>query len=1277
MKKLLFLVCIILSGIGLYGQPGTGNMHILGRVSNAANGQGVAGHRVFARLISPSLNVPPQQMFTNANGQYSFVFEGGSVTGPNRIYEVSTYDRCDSTLLYTDTVQNRQGTVNVAEVFFNICTSSSCNAGFTYMPVTGHPLRIRFQSNNVTTEALHYRWTWGGQVISEQPSFEYTFPAAGQYDICLTVRRGNNPVQCEEQRCSLVVVPNSDPFCNARFDFLYASDRTYVHPVAPYSNNYSYVWVNVTSGHTYTGPNPEINFVRGAMNQVCLTVSDNGNCTRTYCDSIYIPNRDTCRALFSHTPSPTNPRRFIFHNTSEGGTTSGTVYTWNFGDGSPQAHSFHAEHTFEQPGTYSVCLRIETANCTNEICRTIVVPGPTCTAAFNWNSAGSALIAPVTVQFNSAGNNVPGEHEWAFGNGQIANVPNPIHIYTTPGSYTVCHTFWNNAANCRDSACQDILIRGDTINCQLDAGFTYAPVTGAPLRVRFQANSSGIGGLNYRWTRGGQLLSESPEFEYTFPEYGQYEVCLRVRHGSNPVICEEYLCTNVIIPNPDPFCNARFDFLLTTAGMRVQPVAPYSNNYSYVWINQTSNHTYTGPNPDIDFIPGAVNLICLSVSDNANCSASFCDSIFIPRTDTCRASFTLMASNIRRFAFHNTSDGGTVSGTTYTWDFGDGSPQEHSFHAEHTFNQPGNYNVCLTITTGSCTDQTCMNVEVVGVSCSAAFNWSGAGSALIAPATVQFNSNPNITAGGHSWNFGDGHQADGPSPVHTYAAPGTYTVCHIAWNNSENCRDSVCRQIVIRGDTTNNCNLNASFSAQPVPNTTLAGHLYVFKALHDVPANSGVVYTWRFGNSSSEVRTGREVQYRFPAPGEYTVCLKITGPNGCVAEQCRQIIVPPHDSSCRVSFTFTPSTANPLRVLFRSQNSTTINPNTQYHWDFGDSTTSSQPNPEHTFPAPGNYYVCLTVTRAGCTNTYCALVTVHPLEGNFSIGGQIFAGAHTADHARVLLIKRDPVSGALFRFAQTFVDSAGRYIFNNVPEGRYLIRAELIPPSAWLRNYIPTYFGSQFYWQLAQPVDVSADVFTYHISLIYANNFGGPGFVRGRIRFRSNREAEGSLSEVTMVLTDVNNAPQRWVFTDADGNFSMDDLAFGTYRLWTDLPGIPSTPVEFTLSEEAPDIDFTLLIDDVIQAIQNTEQSSLLGELFPNPAATSAQLNISLVRSTKLSVELHSLTGQSVWNNRQTYAAGKQTLLLPVGELEKGLYLLTIHDENNTLIGVRKLIIAR
>ncbi|MFM9946525.1 MAG: PKD domain-containing protein, partial [Saprospiraceae bacterium] len=55
-------------------------------------------------------------------------------------------------------------------------------------------------------------------------------------------------------------------------------------------------------------------------------------------------------------------------------------------------------------------------------------------------------------------------------------------------------------------------------------------------------------------------------------------------------------------------------------------------------------------------------------------------------------------------------------------------------------------------------------------------------------------------------------------------------------------------------------------------------------------------------------------------------------------------------------------------VQFEDQSSN--NP-TEWSWDFGDLSTSSQENPVHTYTASGTYEVCLTATNSGGASTSC------------------------------------------------------------------------------------------------------------------------------------------------------------------------------------------------------------------------------------------------------------------------------------------------------------------
>lgn len=158
----------------------------------------------------------------------------------------------------------------------------------------------------------------------------------------------------------------------------------------------------------------------------------------------------------------------------------------------------------------------------------------------------------------------------------------------------------------------------------------------------------------------------------------------------------------------------------------------------------------------------------------------------------CTANYTYSgtASMPNVIGFTNNSSKGTAVGTAnYSWTFGDGSSSTQS-NPVHTYNAPGNYQVCLTISTVhpqtqvvTCTDVYCDTV-VVGTNpparpCAASYSvdttMSGAGSVFI-----WNNSTPLPSASmqvSYLWDFGDGYTSNQPFPVHTYSTSGIYAVC--------------------------------------------------------------------------------------------------------------------------------------------------------------------------------------------------------------------------------------------------------------------------------------------------------------------------------------------------------------------------------------------------------------------------------------------------------------------------------------------------------------------
>jgi gliding motility-associated-like protein len=128
---------------------------------------------------------------------------------------------------------------------------------------------------------------------------------------------------------------------------------------------------------------------------------------------------------------------FVFTNTSTN-TTSGSVYSWDFGDGQT-ASTANATHAYTTFGTYTVKLKIQNAqNCFKELSKTItVVPNPV--ANFTFPATICENQTPILLSDNST---VPSALStvntwWWSINGTINTSQNPASFITNGGNLPV------------------------------------------------------------------------------------------------------------------------------------------------------------------------------------------------------------------------------------------------------------------------------------------------------------------------------------------------------------------------------------------------------------------------------------------------------------------------------------------------------------------------------------------------------------------------------------------------------------------------------------------------------------------------------------------------------------------------------------------------------------------------------------------------------------------------------------------------------------------------
>ncbi len=301
------------------------------------------------------------------------------------------------------------------------------------------------------------------------------------------------------------------------------------------------------------------------------------------------------------------------------------------------------------------------------------------------------------------------------------------------------------------------------------------------------------------------------------------------------------------------------------------------------------------------------------------------------------------------------TDKTTVSpGTTnasWVWDFGDGT-QSTERNPTIIYQNDGDYTVSLRVTNNKGCWGLATKTGYIKVN-----GFVQAGFDVPPPlscrAPFELNFRNSSTGPGqlsYLWHFGDGETSTEASPKHTYTQTGSYSLMLIT-TSSEGCADTIQRTNLINLQTT-----TTSFSA---PNLACVGDSILFSNTSSATATRTL---WTFGDGTTADTTNPLKV--FNAPGTYTIQLQQTYSN-CSDTAMRTVQVVPKPVA---AFT-TDITANcqpPLTVRF-TNNSTGAS---SYLWNFGDSTTSTEESPTHSYTSYGKFPVTLVVTSAaGCTDT--------------------------------------------------------------------------------------------------------------------------------------------------------------------------------------------------------------------------------------------------------------------------------------------------------------------
>ncbi|MDW8157351.1 MAG: PKD domain-containing protein, partial [Bacteroidia bacterium] len=725
---------------------------------------------------------------------------------------------------------------------------------------------------------------------------------------------------------------------------------------------------------------------------------------------------------------------------------------------------------------------------------------------------------------------------------------------------------------------------------------------------------------------------------HTFSTPGLKTVCLTVVTVDR---CTSTQCTFVSVTPPQ---NCQANFIYTRQGNTVafqntsQGAAPLTYNWTF-----GDGTTSTEANPSKTYRNPGRYAVCLTVRDAFGCSKMHCDSVLISSTTSCQANFTFSVRD-NRVVFANSSQGAIP--ITYFWTFGDGTTSNLE-NPQKTYSASGDYLTCLRIATGDgCTATKCDTVRVrMAPPCEADFE------VIDSAGRFFFINRSRGEIARVRWSFGDGTFSSEMNPTKVYAQPGTYSVTLTIFGT--NCQKTVTKPVTVRPSNPVPCRADYRYRIE--------GTNVIFENLSQGP--EPLTYNWTaWYNGQTQTSTQKNPTFNFSGSGSVMVCLNISSADRtCRQSKCDTIIIP-ELPPCVANFTHKDSVGY---TFFYDLSQGNI---TSWQWDFGDGNTSTLRNPIHYYQFPGTYAVTLTISGPNCRQRVSRAILIPPRGGN-KIAGCLYSMVDTLLYAaQVYLIKYDSIQGTLTAVDSVVVSSYTSqlcYSFNNVPNGKYLVKAALLPVGPAFANNLPTYYGNVLYWNQATYVTVPPSFYTANITFVPGQNNGGPGFVGGYVSQGANKVANAisNAQGATVILKGNENDVMLYAVPDKEGKFELSNLPHGSYTLTADVLGQYTKPQTIQVSAQNT-------VQKGIQLVVSKNLATTLGDveasLYPNPVKETATLTFNQVSGSQYCVEVLSLMGQRVLRSCTVSQETKDAIIeIPTQGIPAGSYVLSIQVEGS------------
>ncbi|MCB2220469.1 MAG: T9SS type A sorting domain-containing protein [Bacteroidetes bacterium] len=349
-----------------------------------------------------------------------------------------------------------------------------------------------------------------------------------------------------------------------------------------------------------------------------------------------------------------------------------------------------------------------------------------------------------------------------------------------------------------------------------------------------------------------------------------------------------------------------------------------------------------------------------------------------------------------------------------------------------------------------------------------------------------------------------------------------------------------------------------------------------------------------------------------------------------------------------------------------------------YEWDFGDGTISHEQNPTHIFASPGLNRVSLKVeiqsspTSKPYISNLVKVINV-TFTNYFHMGGHVFTGYFPIDIGHAYLYKIENNELILIDTA-IFNDSLGFYLFYQLIEGDYLVKADLDPSSEFFNVFMCTYYGNKLHWTEADTIHHQSTSFEYDINLMpNEKSMAGPGLLAGNINYVSGGDEIISPAEnISIILYDSDNNAIDICHSNENGQFELEDLDMNIYYLFAEVTGKYTVPLYVELNgtnTSVTKIEFAINENTVTgtigyASVHENDFDLSFDHVYPNPVHNFAKIDHHLQDGSQLQVSIIDASGRTVYTKNIENQPFNESIRIPVSSIPPGIYFMRISGKD-------------